>query len=405
MAAALLLPALHLSWHATAGLARSAEAEQALVVAQLTHLERALAEDDAAASMQSVFPEGACYLECLYGLTWAQVGRSVSGALRRRAIEQLEAATRRMESDVVLLPFADDTQVRRGVFWLGQRTLLLAELSNLTGDEMPPDLAEEFDANCQELATAFAAVEGPLDAYPGQCWPCDSVAAVVALALHDEQFGSGHRAALDLYLDWVEDHADPRSAMIPGRVVPGTWEPLEPTRGCTTVWNVALLRPVAPEFAAAEYERARRHLGVERLGFQMFREWPAYDARGADIDSGPIIWGVGMTATGVGLAAARSQGDLRTADDIEALAAMFGLPGGDEREHRLLFGAFPVGDAFLAWGRSLPLPEGADRSSLSHLAAFARRSPLHILVLLWCALVVWAARWARSRGGSHESGG
>ena len=99
---------------------------------------------------------------------------------------------------------------------------------------------------------------------------------------------------------------------------------------------------------------------ITRLGFRMFREYPEDIDIQADIDSGPIVLSVGVTATGVGLGAARANGDLDTAQDIHALVNMWGMPGtvsdGDREGKRYLLGMLPTGDAFLAWGYSLPLP-------------------------------------------------
>ncbi|MCA9436668.1 MAG: hypothetical protein KC978_12865, partial [Candidatus Omnitrophica bacterium] len=64
---------------------------------------------------------------------------------------------------------------------------------------------------------------------------------------------------------------------------------------------------------------------------------------------------------GVGLAAARSQGDGRTEADIRDLTRLFGIPlRGTFEGHptvEYLFGMLPVGDAFLAWAYSIERPE------------------------------------------------
>ena len=58
----------------------------------------------------------------------------------------------------------------------------------------------------------------------------------------------------------------------------------------------------------------------------MFREYPHGFEKSGDIDSGPIIWGAGAAATGIGLGASLANGDRETAQDIHLLANMLRWP-------------------------------------------------------------------------------
>lgn len=133
---------------------------------------------------------------------------------------------------------------------------------------------------------------------------------------------------------------------------------------------ISLLSEFDPDYAAELYSQYKTHFNISRFGFNMFREWPAHETSlGADIDSGPIIWGAGLTATGVGLAAARSQGDQLTESDIRDLSKIFGFMQIHRRknhpEHEYLFGQLAVGDAFLTWGYSIQRPELNPNSTLA----------------------------------------
>jgi hypothetical protein len=146
-----------------------------------------------------------------------------------------------------------------------------------------------------------------------------------------------------------------------GRLDPDRGRLFQPARGCAESWILGLLPEMDPEFAKEQYALYREHFLISRLGFRMFREYPKDSQLPADIDSGPIVWGAGVTATGAGLAASTANGDLATANDIHDLAGMFGFPGDididGETGTRYLFGALPTGDAFLAWGYSLVPPD------------------------------------------------
>ncbi len=140
---------------------------------------------------------------------------------------------------------------------------------------------------------------------------------------------------------------------------------------------------------------------VSRLGIHMFREYPAQAAQRADIDSGPIVWGAGVTATGVGLAASLAHGDLQTAEDIYGLAAALGLRrsvkhnGREARQY--LFGRLPVGDAFLTWGHTRSLPELHTSSPRSLAGRLWARKPIVVIVLVYSIGAVLFMRWVVRR--------
>ena len=60
-----------------------------------------------------------------------------------------------------------------------------------------------------------------------------------------------------------------------------------------------------------------------------FREWPRGVSGATDADSGPIVFGIGSAASGLGIAGARAMGDERTAQLLEVSAdeagRLFGL--------------------------------------------------------------------------------
>ena len=96
--------------------------------------------------------------------------------------------------------------------------------------------------------------------------------------------------------------------------------PLDGPEG-SSIWLVAhCLRLVDKEFAQDQYRRARKELGRSLAGFAWSREWPASWKGPMDIDSGPVIPVLEISAGASGLAfiGASSFGD---ADYLTALAA------------------------------------------------------------------------------------
>jgi hypothetical protein len=80
----------------------------------------------------------------------------------------------------------------------------------------------------------------------------------------------------------------------------------------SSIWLVAhCLQVLDPAFARDQYDRARRELGQSHCGFGSAREWPVKWRGPADIDSGPIIPGLNISAgsSGLALVGAASFGD------------------------------------------------------------------------------------------------
>lgn len=341
----------------------STHAEQRrMSLALLTSLRHALHEQDAARRMQELFPEGACFLLTLYGLAWANLAEAAPEAPESLAARaELAWATREQAKPYVTASFSR-TQVHHGVFWMGQHNLLLGRLMALLPPaQRPPDLEQTFHQQSRQLSEAFLARPiHHLDSYPEQCWPADSVAALVSLRAHDRLYGTDFGQAYEAWKAWTLAHLDPATELPPGRLDGEDGAPGEPPRGCANSWILGLLGPEDPALAGRLYAAYRRHFAIRRLGFEMLREVPAGVDFHPDVDSGPIIWGAGVAATGIGLAAARACGDLRLAGDIHSLAGALGLPRWTHIEgqtaRNYLFGRFPMGDAFLAWGYSVPEP-------------------------------------------------
>ena len=111
------------------------------------------------------------------------------------------------------------------------------------------------------------------------------------------------------------------------------------------------LRDVSPEFATDQYGRAREHLIRELFGFSAVREFPEGAEGQADIDSGPVIFGLGPSASGFAIPAAAVMQDVATAKSLLKASAVAGLPVLGSGE--LYYSAMPpVGQAVILFGKT-----------------------------------------------------
>ena len=248
-----------------------------------------------------------------------------------------------------------------GIFAAGWSLMVAVEVAKVSG--APAD-AEAVRRRAVVVDEALrGSRSGFLAGYPGQYWPCDTVAAAASLA---------SAAVLLDQPDWLttvsacrEQVAGPSGPTGPSLGLPHrvdeTGAALEGPRGSSqsiiqTFWpTIAVALGERPD--ERSWEQFRAAFIVREADLVGVRDYPQGPTGTGDVDSGPLPLGVSLSASAVTLAAARANGDSALAADLSREAELLGLPVSAAGTRRYAFGAVPVGDAFLAWARTRPLAE------------------------------------------------
>jgi hypothetical protein len=173
------------------------------------------------------------------------------------------------------------------------------------------------------------------ESYPNECWTFDHAVALAALRVADKLDGTDHHALIKAWLDAAHAHlTDARTGLlVSSYTVDG--HVLDGPEGSTLWMTIHCLALVDEPFARDQYQRARRELGAGLLGFGWAREWPRSWQGPRDIDSGPVIPLLDVSAGSSGLAFVAAS----TFDDTDYQA----------RLHATLdFAAFPVDGGYAA---------------------------------------------------------
>lgn len=314
--------------------------------------------------MQKLFPEGYFFSYELYGLTWADLGRDVSDpAIRARARSEAHWALSQIESQAGRAPFDASLRPRYGIFYAGWATWLRGEILCLgSPEERDPRDVRQFRSACGEIAEALDASPTPfLEGYARQSWPCDSVVAVAALALHDRLFSPLYGATIKRWL--AESHKRLASGLFPHRVDYVTGAAFEPPRGSSQSIIQRFLPEIDADFARDQYAFFRSQFVGHVLGAPGVREFAQGTSAAGDVDSGPLIFGISASASVVTIGAARIHGDEELARPLTQLSEGLGLPVAVAGRKQYALGFLPIGDEFLAWSktarRSSESPNGA----------------------------------------------
>lgn len=314
--------------------------------------------------MQELFPEGYFFTVVLTGLSVAATAQPGDDDAANATFDLLTKA----ESAQGVAPFAGVRTPPNGAFHSGWTLLLAVENARIS---QSTTAAEGVRRRAERLQDAFdASPTGLLESYPGQAWPCDSVVAMAALHRADRIVPLDLDPTTRRWLTQVQVLRDERG-LLPHRTTPAG-RVIEGPRATSQVIIQAFWPDIQP-LNGPDGDATRRQwqafvdtFVVRRAGLVAVREYPAGVAGPADVDSGPLVFGLSASATVVAIGAARAQGDLRLARDLDRGAELVGGGVTVLGQRRYAAGALPVGDAFLLWARTSPAgraqpPVGAPR--------------------------------------------
>jgi hypothetical protein len=203
------------------------------------------------------------------------------------------------------------------------------------GDELSDALAERLAAAPHAL----------FETYPGEAYAPDMAMVAGSIALHDCAVGAPERPFLAGWRAAFSRYIHPRSGLLIQAAHAETGAPIGPGRGSGTAIAAYALSFVDRGLSRRLFD-AQARLGTSLLGFSMLREYAPGDAGSGDIDSGPVLFGLGVSATGFALAGARLHGDERLFTGIYRTVDLVGVPLSDARGFHFMSGG-PLGNAIL----------------------------------------------------------
>ncbi len=223
-------------------------------------------------------------------------------------MDRIIAETLRVEREEgvyhFLMPYAQYSpfvaQPARSLFEDGEIALMLGCRRVLEErEDYKPLLADRVDLMLERMK------QSPVlsaESYPDECWTFCNTVALAAMRVQDYLDGTDHSQFLR---DWVATAKrkllDRRTGILVSTytLTGGTIYGPEGS----TIWMAShCLQLVDEEFAADQYSRAKAALGRQLLGFGYARKWPASADGPPDVDSGPVVPVLGMSAGSSGLA-------------------------------------------------------------------------------------------------------
>jgi len=362
------------------------------IIFQLNFLKNEI-DSGAAEKMQQVFPEGYFFTHLLYGLTWAELCTQVpvESKIWQKGQKEVYWALGILDSDYSKNFFYDNLDPPYGAFYVSWRTWFRGMLLKSQPAEKRDSIQSRIFLNdCITLKNAFEEKGVPfIQTYPNSTWPADFIIGVAALRLHDNIFEPKFSDAITAWLKECKKRLDPKTGLIPHSVNPNTGYTAEGARGSSQSLILRFLYVIDEDFAKEQYLIFKKLFVKTLFGLPCVREYPINAFGIKDIDSGPVILGIGTSATIVSLGTARTFNDFNFSKSLEQTFETFGLPLRYNSNKKYLFGNLPIGDAFLVWAKvATPNSTTNNKKPYKKTVSWWWRVPFHLLSALILVLLL-----------------
>lgn len=196
--------------------------------------------------------------------------------------------------------------------------------------------------------------QGILPSYPGMWWPTDNLPAFAGLKLYAKALSVEVPPVHQKWLQSMKSHyLDKDTGLMCAYVSPKDKRPAHVPRGVAVMFSIPFLVHLDADFAANQYRQAKKHLVRRTLGLAAVREFVAGKEARPDVDSGPLAFGFGPSASGFAIAAAAAMGDIELLDALVRSSTLAGAP--ELKDGKLRFKIVPVvGQAIMLFGKTLP---------------------------------------------------
>ncbi len=326
------------------------------VYAQLQFL-KSESNHGAAERLQNDYPEGYVLFYAIYGLTWTSFidDMKPENALYKEGITEIEKSLSAVKDSIALSRFQSYLPLEYGAFYRGWTNYLLGKYLALIPQEKRKKLDMlTFKQNCYDIACALEKNSHPfLETYSGSSWPADDVVAMASLKLHDKLYGSEYDVIIKKWLIDIQIHLDPDTKLIPHLFDGNNGKTLQGARGSSQTLMLPFLFELDTTLAKAHYEIYKSRFQFQNYGVCGIYEFPDGAHMEGDLDSGPVILGLGASATIASQRTFYVFGDRKQSKRFRNQHEMTGFPITINNKKRFLAGRMLMADVFIAWANSM----------------------------------------------------
>jgi hypothetical protein len=356
------------------------------IICQLNFLEHELKDKDLGRRMQNIYPEGLVFTNSLYGLSWCELGLADTSQLKKeRALKEAIYAYNNINTEDAKSVFSSTLGLENGIFYVGWNNYLLSNIllldSNFENSQHYKDIYFE---QCEEISEALAISKSPfLESYPKQSWPADMFVAMASINNYKNLYGAKYKSMVADWIEIVKTKVDPKTMLVPHKVNSLNGASIEGARGCSISLILRLLSEIDMNFARKQYLLYQGNFVSTTFGLPSIREFPKGEIGFGDIDSGPVIFGIGFAGTIVSIGTHSVLGDFESSENQYNTINSFGFGSNVSKSKKYVLGLLPIADAFVAWSRSSALKNTENKVHESNFWAVE----FHLITILFLVLI------------------
>ena len=187
---------------------------------------------------------------------------------------------------------------------------------------------------------------GLIATYPGEWYAVDNTPVLASIAITGRLTNRGYSKFLAMEERIFRTQIIDRSSGLLIQALNQQGEALNSGRGSGSALGIFFLHHAFPELSREIYGAIKRSLATNFLNYGAIREYPHGMIGPSDIDSGPILFGYGFSATGFTIGAARIYGDEEMYGRLYSSAILAGVPSRADGRLNFLAGG-SLGNAIL----------------------------------------------------------
>ena len=211
-------------------------------------------------------------------------------------------------------------------YYLEHLNIILGSYLRLSNNNFYKSLNKKISYHLLENSMLYSNYHADLLPHVKMKWSADQSAILYSLWLYDKNHNKDISSDLiNKWFNYMNNRGTHKKTGLYKTEVLGTREYSDEPRGCSLAYMIHYMSKFSPCNAFIQWELFKKHMMKKIFNRVAFREYlPEYKGKWSP-DSGPIIAGCGVAATGLGLNASSSIGDKKIFDCIEKTMNPIGI--------------------------------------------------------------------------------
>ena len=197
-------------------------------------------------------------------------------------------------------------------YFLEHLNIVLGSYQRIAGDQYL-ELNERISNHLLTNSMSYNNYHADLLPNVNMKWSADQAAIIYSLWLFDQNNSTNLSKEIgDKWLSYMNDNCKHKSTGLYQTEVLGTRNYSRQPRGCSMAYLIHYMGRFHPQEAQKQWDLFKKHMMIDVMGNTGFREYLKQYKGAWTPDSGPIVKGVGIAATGLSLNAASTVEDVET---------------------------------------------------------------------------------------------